>query len=276
MTKAEAIRILRALISKLNFAKSELNRAVEAQALYFELSLSCNPFSIVRPKDRGKLSGVRYYKDWANRLENYIIKTLKEAEDILSQSELFDDAIDYTINEDAAGDVLLKRYVEDIKGKAFDLYDKLCELDLFQSCENWEALADRLLGIDENLQIFGDIVEPNPAGKDEPKDTEEDTKNSTNGGLPPEFDTNDGRKIITNFIEMGFVSETNGGYKWNGTKGELALFAELAAEKLCIKHKWKVFESIFNTRNLAQSYHKSRDYGSFGRRENDVIKLVGK
>lgn len=249
MTKAEAIRVLRSLIRELDFAKSDLNRAVEAQALYFELSLSFNPFSIVRPKDRGKLSGVRYYKDWANRLENYIIKTLKEAEDILSRSDLFDDAIDYTINEDAAGDVLIKRYVEDIKREAFDLYDKLCELDIFQKCGYWAALADRLLGIDENLQIFGDIVEPTPAGKDEPKETESTQDLNVDGIDISEDDAAVLNEVIIRLESAGLIESAGNVYKWKGTAALYGYMAHKVSTELDLtdtsgRIQWGLFTSI--------------------------------
>ena len=76
-------------------------------------------------------------------------------------------------------------------------------------------------------------------------------------------------------MQMGLI-EYNKGYKWKGTNGELALFAELLSEKLSIKKKWKVFEEFFKVQNLDVAKQRvvgSNGTGCFGPHEK-VIKIL--
>ena len=79
-------------------------------------------------------------------------------------------------------------------------------------------------------------------------------------------------------IDIKLIEETDNGYKWLGTKGELTLFAELLSERLNIKSKWKTFEELFGEKRLASAKDRvTGNYGSgtFGKREKEVKEIFG-
>ena len=79
-------------------------------------------------------------------------------------------------------------------------------------------------------------------------------------------------------VDKNFIVKENNQYKWLGTKGELALFAELLSEKMEIKSKWKTFEELFGEKRLASAKDRvTGNYGSgtFGKREKEVKEIFG-
>lgn len=75
-------------------------------------------------------------------------------------------------------------------------------------------------------------------------------------------------------IEIKLIGEINGVYKWLGTKGELALFAELLSEQLNLKYKWQPFEEFFGYKNLANAKWKTKEIrGYAGSREAEILNI---
>lgn len=77
--------------------------------------------------------------------------------------------------------------------------------------------------------------------------------------LPPELNNEQAKTFFQKAIDAGFMNDD---YSWNyhiGTKAQQALFAEIAAEKLSLKHKYKFFEELWNIKYLAQTRANSRD-----------------
>ena len=78
-------------------------------------------------------------------------------------------------------------------------------------------------------------------------------------------------------IDIKLIEETDSGNKWLGTKGELALFAELLSEQLNIKYKWQPFEELFGYKNLANAKWKTKEIrGYAGSREAEILSIFNK
>ncbi len=77
--------------------------------------------------------------------------------------------------------------------------------------------------------------------------------------LPRELDTEKAQIILKKAVEAGFCKQDGDGYKWNESNPQLALFAEIAAEMLKLKNKWKPFEMLFGKKYLAQERRKSKE-----------------
>lgn len=77
-------------------------------------------------------------------------------------------------------------------------------------------------------------------------------------------------------MHIGLIKFDNG-YKWCGTNGELALFADLMSEKLGITKKWKIFENLFKVKKLATANWENKEVkGRAGKRQDIILKLFGK
>ncbi len=77
--------------------------------------------------------------------------------------------------------------------------------------------------------------------------------------LPPELNNEQAKIYFQRAIDAGFM---NNDYSWNyknGTKAQQALFAEIASEKLSLKFKFKIFETLWSIKHLAQTRGNSRD-----------------
>lgn len=76
--------------------------------------------------------------------------------------------------------------------------------------------------------------------------------------IPEELTTDKAKEILSRAIDAGFVSESESGYEWKGSRPQLAYFAQLASEKLNTT-KFKPYEVIFGKKYLAQEAKKTED-----------------
>ena len=74
--------------------------------------------------------------------------------------------------------------------------------------------------------------------------------------LPAELATEAAMVYWRNAQAKGWV---NADYSFNGTRPQMAYFAEIMAEKLGLKYKWKPFIKLWEYRYLAQERKRSRD-----------------
>lgn len=74
--------------------------------------------------------------------------------------------------------------------------------------------------------------------------------------IPECLNTAEAREIFIKATDSGFMTEN---YEWIGTNYQLAYFAEIASERLNLKHKWKPFQELFNKDNLAQTRRESKE-----------------
>ena len=72
-----------------------------------------------------------------------------------------------------------------------------------------------------------------------------------------EMNTPEAKEIFKKAMEAGFLTRDSAGFKWKGTRPQLALFIDMASEQLKIKDKWKYFEPLFDEKYLAQERSKS-------------------
>lgn len=88
--------------------------------------------------------------------------------------------------------------------------------------------------------------------------------------IPKELNSYDARAIFKRAINAGFMDEN---YKFIGTWYQAAYFAEIAAEKLKLKYKWKPFQMLWNYNKLAQTRRESKE--RFGKvdKQDDIDKI---
>lgn len=105
--------------------------------------------------------------------------------------------------------------------------------------------------------------------------TENDKADQRSNKLPIELDTPEAQKYFARAIERGFILPTPTGYKWEGTQKELAYFAVLMSDKLGFQGvKWKIYESLFNVKNLAQAKYKAVGiYGEYSNRQKEIERI---
>ena len=74
--------------------------------------------------------------------------------------------------------------------------------------------------------------------------------------LPKELDTDEAKEFFNKVIKAGFMDNN---YKFVGTWYQAAYFAEIAAEKLNLKCKWKYFQILWGYDKLAQTRRESKE-----------------
>ena len=74
--------------------------------------------------------------------------------------------------------------------------------------------------------------------------------------MPAELATEAAMVYWRNAQAKGWV---NADYSFNGTRPQMAYFAEIMAEKLGLKYKWKPFIKLWEYRYLPQNRKRSRD-----------------
>lgn len=87
--------------------------------------------------------------------------------------------------------------------------------------------------------------------------------------LPKELDTDEARRWLSKTIEKGFMID---GYQWakETTRYQIAMWVEIAGEKLGIQNKWKWAHDIWKLKDLAQTRHESKDRFGKVEREKDI------
>ena len=88
--------------------------------------------------------------------------------------------------------------------------------------------------------------------------------------LPEELNTDEAKELFNKAIKAGFMDNN---YKFIGTWYQAAYFAEIAAEKLRLKYKWKYFQILWGYDKLSQTRRESKE--RFGKvdKQNDIEKI---
>lgn len=72
--------------------------------------------------------------------------------------------------------------------------------------------------------------------------------------VPQCLQTEKAKIIFKKAIEAGFMNED---YSFNGTKYQMAYFADKAYNKLKLEYRWKHFQELWSVKNLSQTRHES-------------------
>lgn len=100
--------------------------------------------------------------------------------------------------------------------------------------------------------------------------------------LPKELDNTRFKSILKKAIEAGFVEKTDEGYKWNGQKNELALFAQKVSNVLHLSNKqnergeyfvnWLPFVELFGVKRakLITALNDIKSKGKNPKREKNI------
>lgn len=88
--------------------------------------------------------------------------------------------------------------------------------------------------------------------------------------IPKELDTEKAHKLFDKAIQAGFM---NLDYSFNGTKYQMAYFAEKASGHLGLKYKWAPFKELWNYKHLAQSNHESKERFGYVAKQDAIDKL---
>ena len=80
------------------------------------------------------------------------------------------------------------------------------------------------------------------------------TKENTKDNLPAALSTEEAMALWQKALEAGYVYEN---YQPRISRTQSALLADAMAERLGIKEKWKVFETLWNRKNMYRDYYKA-------------------
>lgn len=88
--------------------------------------------------------------------------------------------------------------------------------------------------------------------------------------VPDELKTDEAKDLFDKAIKAGFMDNN---YKFVGTWYQAAYFAEIAAEKLNLKCKWKYFQILWGYDKLAQTRRESKE--RFGKvdKQDEIEKI---
>lgn len=102
--------------------------------------------------------------------------------------------------------------------------------------------------------------------------------------LPKELDNKRFKSILEKAIEARLVEKTDEGYKWNGQKNELALFAASVSKNLSLSKRensngtkqisWQPFEILFGVSNLRGAYNDIQKTGTLPKTEKEIEKII--
>jgi len=85
--------------------------------------------------------------------------------------------------------------------------------------------------------------------------------------IPEELDTPEAREIFNKAIQAGFM---NSDYSFNGTRPQMAYFAEKASEYLKLKYKWKPFIQLWNFKYFPQTRRESIDVYGYVDKQDEI------
>lgn len=88
--------------------------------------------------------------------------------------------------------------------------------------------------------------------------------------IPVELDTPEARELFDKTIQAGFM---NTDYSFNGTRYQMAYFAEKASEHLKLKSKWKPFTQLWNYEYFAQSRRESKERFGYVDKQDEIDKI---
>ena len=93
------------------------------------------------------------------------------------------------------------------------------------------------------------------------------------GEVPEELQTEEAEEIWSSLREAGFIAEGSYGLA-KGVSANLATYiADRMAESLNIAHKWKVFQGLWNIKNMAQLAGSWRETGKLPPRADEIDEL---
>lgn len=72
--------------------------------------------------------------------------------------------------------------------------------------------------------------------------------------LPKELQSDDAKELLERLVNNGYCEENT--YKWKGTKYGAAHAANHISKILNLKKKWKIFQSLWGFKNMAQTLYK--------------------
>ena len=85
-------------------------------------------------------------------------------------------------------------------------------------------------------------------------DAQEGAENSILPALPDVLSTEDAMVLWEKVQRAGYVDEN---YQPLISRTQSALLADAIAERLGIREKWKVFEALWNRKNMYRDYYKA-------------------
>ena len=92
--------------------------------------------------------------------------------------------------------------------------------------------------------------------------------------VPEELQTEEAEEIWSSLREAGFIAEGSYGLA-KGVSANLATYiADRMAESLNIAHKWKVFQGLWNIKNMAQLAGSWRETGKLPPRTDEIDELI--
>lgn len=102
-----------------------------------------------------------------------------------------------------------------------------------------------MFDIHDNQQVT--VVSELPKG-------EEAKKASQTSTIPSELDNDKARNILQRFVDAGML---DGQFQPLVSRAQAALIADAVSMRLNIVKKWKVFESLWNRKNIRNDYNKA-------------------
>ena len=102
-----------------------------------------------------------------------------------------------------------------------------------------------MFDIHDNQQVT--VVSELPKG-------EEAKKASQTSTIPSELDNDRARNILQRFVDAGML---DGQFQPLVSRAQAALIADAVSMQLNIVKKWKVFESLWNRKNIRNDYNKA-------------------
>lgn len=102
-----------------------------------------------------------------------------------------------------------------------------------------------MFDIHDNQQVT--VVSELPKG-------EEAKKASQTSTIPSELDNDRARNILQRFVDAGML---DGQFQPLVSRAQAALIADAVSMRLNIVKKWKVFESLWNRKNIRNDYNKA-------------------
>ena len=114
-----------------------------------------------------------------------------------------------------------------------------------------------------DTQIFGEHKQQEETPPKSVKDTRPTPVNNTPPPLPPELSTPKAMELWKKVQAAGYVYEN---YQPRKSRTQAALLAYEMAKRLNIRKKWKVFEALWNRKNMRSDYnialrqHQSLDF----------------
>lgn len=219
--------------------------------------------------DREVITILRYFKEYSyymfpntryeSMIDNEVPENEKWRRDCVERSEIFKECIHDYLGID--GDIVKKatsRLFYYIRNFSIMLDCVLLEnnqdlLQIQERCKVWmiECHSDTLLSYYTGMKGYGKEL----ANKFR-NETEVESEKKSSMILPLELLTPKAMMIWDKAKKAGWINED---YSFNGTKYQKAYAAKIMGKALGIKHYWKLFESLWRCKYLAQTDYENRE-----------------